>query len=121
MKIHFRNEWDEKITVETKWSYPFLPHFFLAEQQCIFPNSDWTSDIGFQFSDGQALVKVLVDNCDPRRQKPLVRVLAFEKIQYTHDPERATIAAYVKPVQGSGAVLCGRQIFPVEEKLRCNP
>lgn len=122
VKIHFHNDWYEKLTVETKWSYPLLPHFYLAEQQCLFPNTDWTSEIGFQFPDGQVLIKTLRDNCDNRREKPLTRVIAFEKIQFTHaDPERATITADVKAVQGSGTVLCGRQSFPIQGDLKCDP
>ncbi len=117
VKVKFHNNWGQKLTAQTLYSYPILPTYFVVQQQCVEPNSDWTSEIGFQYPDGQVAVKVLNDNCVHNPSSPKGTIY-FTSIQFSHaDPERATITSDVTP--NFVLKLCGRQTDPIRGKLEC--
>jgi len=120
VKVHFHNGWDVRVTARTEWSYFILPIYFLAEERCVLPNQDWTSEIGFQYPNGEVAITADRDNCSGHKDTH-ERNLVFSSIQYTHaDPERATITSDVRDDRRYGFSLCGRQTYPIVEDLRCD-
>lgn len=120
VKVHFHNGWDVRVTARTEWSYFILPTYFLAEERCVLPNQDWTSEIGFQYPNGEVAITADRDNCIGHRDTH-ERVLVFSSIQYTHaDPQRATLTSDVKDDRRFGFTLCGRQTYPIMGELTCD-
>lgn len=120
VKVHFHNGWDTRVTARTEWSYPILPTYFLAEERCVLPNHDWTSEIGFQYPSGEVAILADRDNCTGHKDTH-ERVLVFSSIQYTHaDPARATLTSDVRNDARFGFSLCGRQTYPNMGELKCD-
>ena len=116
-RIAFHNNWD-KVTVKTFYSYPILPTWHLAQEQCVYAGTDWKTSIGFKYPDGQVRIVVLNDGCThPRPSDPRGR-LDFKNIQYTHDPEEATIASNIEPSNFS-IKFCGHQDHPIKGNHEC--
>lgn|GEM_PF-3506132 len=120
VKVHFHNGWDVRITARTEWSYVIFPIYFLAEERCVLPNQEWTSEIGFQYPNGEVAVTADRDNCVGHKNTH-DRGLVFSSIQYTHaDPARATITTDVRDDRRFGFSLCGRQTYPTMGVLTCD-
>ena len=120
VKVTFRNNWLEKVTVKTTYSYPIFPYYFVVQQRCVDPNQEWTSEIGFQYPDGQVGIELVRDNCE-NRANPSRRNIFFDRIQYTHaDPQRATIASTAEEDRVTGLKLCGHQTYPVKGSRECD-
>lgn len=120
VKIHFHNGWGVRVTARTEWSYFIFPAYFLAEEQCVLPNQDWASEIGFQYPNGEVAITADRDNCTGHKDTH-ERALVFSSIEYTHaNPERATITSDVRDDKRYGFSLCGRQTYPIMGEIRCD-
>ncbi len=115
VKVDFHNATRHKLNVITAYSYPIIPGWVTYEKQCVHPNSDWTSTMGFDFPDPQ--VRIVVHNDDCHRFQPIGSgQLSFKDIQFSED--RATITSQVTQEVGP-LDFCARQSHPTNGKREC--
>jgi len=119
VKVIFRNKSGYTLSVATLYSYPIIP-FLPADHQCVKPGQDWTSEIGFEYTDGQVGVRAALtrnpDDCLGRDR--FSAFIDFKQIQFYQ--ERATITSQLEYNDKAGDYeLCGRQTHPNSEKRVC--
>ena len=122
VNVHFHNTTGRTLVVRTYWSYPILPDWILAEEKCVDPRQDWSSQIGFTYPNGQVEVRALeFDHNFCSGKVALVARLHFLDIQFHND--QATIASEVTIKETGKDIyryLCGRQTDPKVGEKRCN-
>lgn len=119
VKIVFHNKSGYTLDVNTFYAYPITP-FLPAASACVKPGQNWTSEIGFEYSDGQVGIRAALTRnpsyCLGRDR--FFGFVGFEKIQFSQ--ERATITGQIEFNDKAGDYeLCGRQTFPNSEKKTC--
>jgi hypothetical protein len=120
VKIIFHNKSGYTLSVATLYSYPFIPTFLPAGNKCVKPGQDWTSEIGFEYADGQVGIRAALtrnpDDCLGRDR--FFAFIDFKQIQFYQ--ERATITGQIEYNDKAGDYeLCGRQTYPNSEKRVC--
>lgn len=122
VKIHFHNRTSHTLVVSTWWSYPILPRFFKADEKCVDPNADWSSEIGFTYPHGQVEVRALkFDHNFCSGKEGYAGAIFFEHIKLEQD--RATIdsdVAFRETRKENYFELCGRQTKPTVEGRKCD-
>lgn len=119
VKIIFRNKSGYTLSVATLYSYPVIP-FLPAQSKCVKPGQDWTSEIGFEYSDGQVGIRAALtrnpEDCLGRDR--FSGFIGFKQIQFYQ--ERATITSQIEYNNKAGDYeLCGRQTHPNIENRVC--
>lgn len=115
VKVNFHNATPYKLNVITAYSYPIIPGWVTYEKHCVHPNTDWTSEMGFDFPDPQVLIAVHNDDCRLRQPIGSGR-LTFKDIAFFED--RATITSQVTYEAGP-LDFCARQTHPINGKREC--
>lgn len=122
VKIHFHNKTSHTLVVSTLWSYKILPHYYKADEKCVDPNADWSSEIGFTYPNGQVEVRVKkFDGNLCSGKEAYVAAIFFDKIKL--DKERATIdssVAFLQTRNENYYDLCGRQTEPTVGARKCD-
>lgn len=119
VKIIFHNKSGYTLQAGTFYAYPITP-FIPADSACVKPGQDWTSEIGFQYPDGQVGISAALTR-NPGECLGRDRFFAFidfRQIQFYQ--ERATITSQIEYNDKAGDYeLCGRQTHPNSEKRVC--
>lgn len=119
VKVVFHNRSGYTLSVGTFFAYPVTP-FLPADSKCVKPGEDWTSEIGFQYPDGQVGVRAALTR-NPGECLGRDRFSAFiglSQIQFYQ--ERATVDAKMEYNEKAGDYeLCGRQTHPNSDKRVC--
>jgi hypothetical protein len=117
-KVVFHNNYFERVTVKTLFSYPILPTWHGYKEGCVDARSVWESQVPFNYPKGQVRILVVRDRCSGNIGTPRGSI-DFKDIKYSHgDPEEATIASNVEPFNFE-LKLCGHQTQPTKGYAEC--
>jgi hypothetical protein len=119
VKVIFHNKSGYTLSVGTFYAYPIIP-FLPADNKCVKPGQDWTSEIGFDYPDAEVGIRAALtrnpDDCQGRDR--FFAFIGFTQIQFYQ--ERATITGQIEyNNKAADYELCGRQTQPNNEKRVC--
>lgn len=122
VKVHFHNTTGRTLVVRTYWSYPVLPDWYLADEKCVDPRGDWSSQIGFTYPNGQVAVRALeFDGNFCSGKVALTARLNFLDLKFRND--EATITSDVRVKETAKEIhryLCGQQTDPKVGEETCH-